>query len=126
MDLVHLHHFFNFRHLSNDTSHFLQAHLCASLASLRFIVGHYFLNLFIHFLEDLYAVGISKTDPKIVLFVKENGLIVKFKFSAITLKAVLVLGYICLIVVVMNNWRYQIVRAVKHKQKSTWFFMLDF
>jgi len=126
VDLVHLHHFFNFGHLTNNTSHFLQAHLCAFGAPLRFIVGHYFLNFSIHFLEDLDAMGISKTDPKIVLVVQEDSLVVQLEFTAITLETIFVLGYICLIIVVMDDWRNQIVRTVKYKQKSTWLFRLDF
>ena len=71
-------------------------------------------------------MSISETDPKIVLVVQEDGLVIKLEFTTITFETIFVLSYISLVVVIVYNWRNQIVRAVKHKEKSTWLFRLDF
>ncbi len=71
-------------------------------------------------------MGISKPDPKIVLVVQEDGLVIKLKFTAITFETIFVLSNIGLVVVVMDDWRNQIIRAVKNQEKSTWLFRLDF
>lgn len=71
-------------------------------------------------------MGISKTDPKIVLVVQEDGFVIKLEFATITFETIFVLSDIGLVVVVVDDWRNQIVRAVQHQQKSTGLFRLDF
>ena len=110
MDLIILHHFFNFGHFPDEVSHLLKIHVICVLTSFLRVLNHG-LSFLIDLVHDISQVSVPESHPELVFVVEVHHPVVRFHFAVFSDVEVIV-NYI-LIVVVVYNWRDNIKATIK-------------
>jgi hypothetical protein len=91
MNLETLHHLLLLGHVPNTGSHVLQTHcFCFCVALLASGVDN-LSDFFVYLLKDFDAMGVTESNPKIILVIQMNRFLIKFKSAIITRKSIFVL-----------------------------------